>query len=407
MKRKITRRQFIKAAGAFGGFTLLNPLSSFGIGFSHEKNLYAGGKTTWVPSICNFCSSACDIQVEVKEKLGKKRILKIEGNPNSPLNRGKICARGQSGLMQVYDPDRLKQPLIRVKGSKRGEWKFRAVSWDEAFAYIAEKLKKINPWEIAMVSGWQYCVSYMQFSLPFIATIGIPNIVGSPLQHCVAAGHLGTDFVTGNFNIHDEVLGDYENARYILFSLNNASVAGISTSRAVRFAKAKNNGTHVVCLDPRLSELAAKADEWIPIKPGTDMAFFLAMLHILLRKKLYEKDFLAAHTNAPFLAFRDRQGLVHLVEKRDSRGKVQAYYVYDEFRNRILPVPAFSNKNQKGKQGQNLSPALKAPSMLRWNQTGSGMPPVGTRVQTVLEFFVEQTASCTPEWATSITGIPA
>ena len=153
MKQKLTRRQFLKTAGLFGGFSLLSPLPGFGMGLSHEKNLYAGGKVTWVPSICNFCSSACDIQVEVKEKLGKKRILKIEGNPNSPLNRGKVCARGQSGLMQVYDPDRLKQPLIRVKGSKRGEWKFRVATWDEAFAYITEKLKKINPWEIAMVSG--------------------------------------------------------------------------------------------------------------------------------------------------------------------------------------------------------------------------------------------------------------
>ncbi len=407
MKQKLSRRQFLKTAGLFGGFSLLSPLPGFSMGLSHEKNLYAGGKVSWVPSICNFCSSACDIQVEVKEKLGKKRILKIEGNPNSPLNRGKVCARGQSGLLQVYDPDRLKQPLIRVKGSKRGEWKFRVATWDEAFAYITEKLKKINPWEIAMVSGWQYCVSYMQFSLPFIATLGIPNIVGSPLQHCVAAGHLGTDFVTGNFNIHDEVLGDYENARYILFSLNNASVAGISTSRAVRFAEARRNGTHVVCLDPRLSELASKADEWIPIKPGTDMAFFLAMLHVLLKKKLYEKDFLALHTNAPFLAFRNKQGMVQLVEKKNSRGKVEAYFIYDDSRNQIVPVPAFTNSNRKGRSGRAVLPGLHTPKHLRWNLAGRGMPPSGTPVKTVLDFFVEQTKAYTPEWAAEITGIPA
>jgi len=409
MKQKITRRQFLQAASLFGGFTLLNPVGSFASKFSDEKNLYSTGKVNWVPSICNFCSSACDIQVEVKEENGRKRILKIEGNPNSPLNRGKVCARGQSGLMQVYDPDRLKQPLIRIEGSKRGEWKFRAATWDEAFDYIAEKLKKVNPWEISMVSGWQYCVSYMQFSLPFIMTLGIPNIVGSPLQHCVAAGHFGTDLVTGNFNIHDELLGDYENARYIIFSLNNASVAGISTSRAVRFAEAKRKGAHVVCLDPRMSELAAKADEWIPIKPGTDMAFFLAMLHVLLRKKLYEKEFVTNHTNAPFLAFKDKKGVVQLFEKKNSKGKVKEYYIYDQIREKILSVPAFTNTNERTIRGEKIVPTLEAPKKLRWNipDAISPKPDSGVPIRTVFDYFIEQTQDYTPDWAASITEIPA
>ncbi len=409
MTQKITRRQFIQTAGLFGGFALLNPMGLFSPKISGEDALYAADRVSWVPSICNFCSSACDIQVEVKEKRGQKRISKIEGNANSPLNRGKICARGQSGLMQVYDPDRLKQPLIRVKGSKRGEWKFRAATWDEAFDYIAEKLKKVHPWEISMVSGWQYCVSYMQFSLPFIMTLGIPNIVGSPLQHCVAAGHFGTDLVTGNFNIHDELLGDYENARYILFSLNNASIAGISTSRAVRFAEAKRKGAHVVCLDPRMSELAAKADEWLPIKPGTDMAFFLAMLHVLLRKKLYDEKFVRNHTNAPFLAFRDHSGTVQLLVQKNRDGSVAHYYVYDRISERILPVPAFINANGRTTKGQRIVPALRAPKTLFWNHPDAISPRPGPRVpiKTVFDYFIEQTADYSPEWAATITEIPA
>ena len=82
-------------------------------------------------SLCNFCPSLCNIQVTTRTRQGDKRIVKLEGNPHSTLNRGKICARGQAGLRQTYDVDRLKTPLIRIEGSKRGEFRFRPASWME------------------------------------------------------------------------------------------------------------------------------------------------------------------------------------------------------------------------------------------------------------------------------------
>ena len=399
MNLKITRRQFLKAASVVGGLSILKPVWDIAANFENVHSPISTGHTTWVPSICNFCSSFCDIQVAVREVNGIKRVVKIEGNPNSPLNRGKICARGQAGWLQTYDPDRLKKPLIRVEGSKRGEWKFRAVSWEEAFDYIAAKLKKVQPWEITLVGGWTACVSYMHFTLPFSRAYQIPNIVASPMQHCVSAGHLGTDLVTGNFNVHDEILADFENARYILFSLNNASVAAISTARAVRFGEAKRKGAQVVCLDPRLSELAAKADEWLPIKPGTDMAFFLAMLHVLLRKRLYEKDFVVDHTNAPFLAYKDNSGLLQLLTQKDVHGRIKAYYVYDEIRKQVVPVPAYTNTNRKTTLGQRILPSLYAPRGLTFGNLHN--------IKTVFDYFYDATDSYTPQWASKITDIPA
>ncbi|NTV66425.1 MAG: molybdopterin-dependent oxidoreductase [Chlorobaculum sp.] len=396
-KKIISRRQFLAAAGVLGGMSLLRPLWGLASAPASDSAA-AGGATTWVPSICNFCSSFCDIKVQTRESDGVRRIVKIDGNVDSPLNRGRICARGQAGLHQTYDPDRLKQPLIRVAGSKRGEWNFRAATWDEAYSYIVSRLQKVNPWEVSLVGGWTACVSYMHFSLPFCQTLQIPNIVASPLQHCVTAGHLGTDLVTGNFNVHDEILADFENARYILFSLNNASVAAISTARAVRFGEAKKNGAKVVCLDPRMGELASKADEWIPVKPGTDQAFFLAMLHTLLREKLYDADFVSKHTNAPFLAYRDENGSVHLAAEAGKDGKPSKYYVYDAISGAVRPVPAYTNTNERAAGGGRIQPALNAPEGLAWS---------GRKVTTVFDMFIEESEPFTPEWAAAITDVPA
>ncbi|KLU58964.1 polysulfide reductase chain A precursor [Peptococcaceae bacterium CEB3] len=353
----------------------------------------------WVPSICNFCSTVCNVRVGVKTIDGKKTAVKIEGNPNSPLNRGKTCARGQAGLRQTYDAQRLTIPLIRVSGSKRGEWNFRPASWEEAYGYVMSKLEEhqVRPWEMSMVGGWTSCVFYMPLALSFVFSTGIPNIVASPMQQCVAAGHFGNDLVTGNFNFHDEVLADFENAKYILLSMTNSGVAAASTSRLVRFAEAKKRGAKVVVLDPRLSETAAKADEWLPIKPGTDGAFFLALIHIMLRKDLYDEEFLIKHTNMPFLAL-ENQGMVVPLMESDEQGFPTSFRVLDRISGEVRQLPGYSNTNAVDKEGKNLVPALEVPP---------GFTLDGHKVKTIFQYMLEQTAKFTPAWAEQETGLPA
>ncbi|GAB6174707.1 molybdopterin-dependent oxidoreductase [Paradesulfitobacterium aromaticivorans] len=369
-----------------------------------ERNVAARQKTSsrdveWVPSICNFCSTVCNVRVGVKNVNGKKTAVKIEGNPNSPLNRGKTCARGQAGLRQTYDAARLTTPLIRVEGSKRGEWNFRPATWDEAFGYVMQKLQEhqVQPWEMSMVGGWTSCVFYMPLALSFVFSTGIPNIVASPMQQCVAAGHLGNDMVTGNFNFHDEVLADFENANYILFSMTNSGVAAASTSRLVRFAEAKKRGAKVVVLDPRQSELAAKADEWLPIKPGTDSAFFLAMIHVMLRKGLYDKDFVINHTNMPFLAV-EHQGMVVPMMEANEQGYPTAFYVLDEISGEVRKLPGFSNTNTVDVEGKKLKPVLELPKGFEMN---------GQKPKTIFQYMMEQSAKFTPAWAAEETEIAA
>lgn len=372
---------------------------------SQKERKVAAKQTTsshdveWVPSICNFCSTVCNVYVGVKTIDGKKTAVKIEGNPNSPLNRGKTCARGQAGLLQTYDAGRLTTPLIREPGSKRGEWKFRPASWEEAYGYVMQKMQehKIQPWEMSMVGGWTSCVFYMPLALSFVFATGIPNIVASPMQHCVAAGHFGNDMVTGNFNFHDEVLADFENANYIIFSITNSGVAAASTSRLVRFAEAKKKGAKVIVLDPRLSELAAKADEWLPIQPGTDSAFFLAMIHVILRKKLYDQDFITKHSNMPFLAVENQRMVVPMMESNE-QGHPTAFWAIDETSGEVRKLPGYSNTNTLDVEGKKLLPVLEVPEGFEFN---------GQKPKTIFQYMMEQTAKFTPEWAAQETGIPA
>jgi len=392
---RLSRRAFLKTTSyGTAGLSLLSPISPIGgmIGKAVAKNEEQEEVTY---SICNFCSSLCNLQVTTRTKDGDKRIVKIDGNPHSTLNRGKICARGQAGMRQTYDTDRIKTPLIRKEGTKRGEYAFRAVSWEEAWKYIEDKQKsaKIQPWEWTMVGGWTSCVFYMNWAVPFAVANQVPNIVASPMQHCVTTGHLGTDMVTGNFNIHDEVLPDFDNAKYILFVANNASIGAVSTCRMVRFAQGLKNGAKVVALDPRRSETAAKADEWIQIRPGTDLAFMLALMRIMMEERLYDAEFLRRHTNMPFLTYRDDQGELRMVMDGEGRPKV-----VEEGTTNVRVLEKFSNNNFKDIEGNSFLPALELSEPILVD---------GKPVKTVFEAQLEELAEYTPEWAAEITGISA
>ena len=396
---KLSRRTFLKTTGAgAAGLSLLkaNTLLS-----KQPDELLNVDKEEISYTICNFCSSLCNVKVTSRTSNGQKRVVKLDGNPHSTLNRGKMCARGQAGLRQTYDKDRFKTPLIRVEGSKRGEWNFREASWEEAWQYIEEKSKgaNIQPWEWTLIGGWTSCIFYMNWSVPFAMANAIPNIVASPMQHCVTTGHLGTDAVTGTFNVHDEILPDYDNAKYIIYVGNNSSIGAVSTSRVVRFAEGIKNGAKVVVLDPRLSETASKADEWVPIRPGTDLDFCLTMLREMLDKEYFDAEFLRVRTNMPFLLYQDDNKQWQLVKDKEGRPMVTWEGTTD-----IHVIPAYSNYNRQDINGMISCPSLYAPEGMT---VPAGVEGEGKPVKTVLQAQFEEIKHCTPEWAEKATGIPA
>ncbi len=393
----LNRRSFLKLSSLVGGGLMFFKASaSAGLYTPHVKK--PQGKIEYFPNICSYCSTGCDIVVRSRVNGKFKKPLKIDGNPKSTYNRGKICARGQAGYMTVYNPDRITTPLIRVEGSKRGEWKFRKATWEEAFRYIQDKVKKykIQPHELALFSGQRACAYERLNVFALSASIGCPNIIGSPMQQCVMTEHAGASFTFGSFASHDEILVDIDNTKVMLVVGSNAAITGISVPRGVRFARATNDGMRVIALDPRQSELASKADLWIPLKPGSNLPFLMAMIHMLIKNRWYEDEFLRRHTTAPFLIF-DNNGMPEAFGQNTDPNQFpfsKAYYVYDEISGKVVEVDGFTNDNIGDKK---IRPALFAPKGL----TFQGKP-----AKTAFDYLWETVKNATPEWAAKICDVP-
>ena len=381
MTAGLSRRQFI-GAGAAAGAGLLFLRYVGGETTSESFANSTSGDVKWRPNVCNLCPSFCGIKVAVKDVGGQERAVKIEGDPGHSFNKGHTCARGQSGLRLLYSPDRLKKPLIRVKGSKRGEWSFRAASWDEAYKYVMKTAQdnQIMPWEMTAMGGWLVCSMYGSYMLPFMRASQIPNLVGSTIQRCMYGQVLGLDSLLGTFNAHDEVSSDYANVKFGLNFRSNSALTA-STGRIVSFTDGLANGATVVTLDPRLTEAARPSDTWVPIKPGTDGAFLLAVMHEILTAGTYDKEFLTLHTNAPFLAYMDGK-MLRLAMDVDAKGTPTRFYVLDEKTGGVVAVPGVTNRNDVSVDGASVMPGPGGRGHVEWQEGQDGpLVPQGAHRQ--------------------------
>ncbi|HHJ06443.1 MAG TPA: hypothetical protein ENK24_02975, partial [Anaerolineae bacterium] len=211
--------------------------------------------------------------------------------------------------------------------------------------------------------------------------------------------HFGPNSVVGSFNAHDEIISDYANAKLILTLRASASLTSAS-GRTRRFTDGLRKGAKVILLDPRRSEAAAKADVWLPIKPGTDQAVLLAVLREIIQRKTYNADFLTTYTNAPFLAMAAPKGpMVQMAMKPNEKtGRPGEFYVYDENSQSIVALPAPMNGNFKDVNGNPVKPALFAPEGLMM-----GDKPV----KTAFQFLAAKVPDFTPDWAAAIADVPA
>ncbi len=293
LTENVTRRDFLKTAAVSSGALVLYGLTSkapYIYGTVNKKNKEFSFKENLekVYTTCGICSSACAVTAYVKN--GVLRFL--TGNPEDPQSQGKLCAKGKSGAKFLYDPDRLKYPVMRTNPEKGIDVdpKWKRISWEEALDTIANKIR-----EVKEKHGPQAIV-FLTMPKPsvmkrLISAIGTPNLV-THHDTCVLP-HV----IVQKFTLWTKPWGwDLENARYILsFGWDQPAKGKIVFVR--RFITAMERKAKIVVLNPMYSLTASKADEWIPIKPGTDLAFALAMINVILSENLYDRGFLEKYTN--------------------------------------------------------------------------------------------------------------
>ena len=286
MTNLLSRRDFLKLGGATAGALAIGefipPLVAKAAREAGTLNANGDG---YIPSMCEMCVWRCGLLAKVEGG----RVVKLEGNPDHPHSNGKLCPRGQAGLMNTYDPDRVLTPLVRV--GKRGEGLFRKASWDEALGIVAKNMldikQKYGP--EAMVFSSTHNLSQPLFE-NLLQAFGSPNY-GTQRSLCFNAMTITNIMTYGT----EEPNRDYSQVKYIILTGRNLAEA-ISNSETQDLIHAIDRGVKVVYLDPRFTKTAAKATEWLPIKPGTDLAFHLAMLNVIIGEGLYNHSFVSQYT---------------------------------------------------------------------------------------------------------------
>ncbi len=215
------------------------------------------------------------------------KLWKFEGNPKDPQSNGRLCPRGTGAVGAHYDPDRLQKPLIRVGARGSQEWK--AVTWDEAITYIAERMQKIKaehgPESLALFNhGFG-----QRFFQHVLKSWGVINVAGPSYAQC--RGPRDTGFMlTFGAGLGSPEPTDIKNTDCLVL-IGSHLGENMHNSQVQEFAQAVERRVPIIVVDPRFSVAASKARYWLPIKPGTDLALLLAWMNLLVTEGRYDKAF--------------------------------------------------------------------------------------------------------------------
>ncbi len=279
----ITRRSFLaRSAG-----TCAVVAGSGFIGFSAweqaRANDAAPAPEKTAHSLCNSCSSKCGFTAQVTDG----RIGIMIGDKDHPLCDGTLCARGYGYASIAYSKDRLTNPL---KKNDAGE--FEAITWDQAFSEIGEKvqdiLKTSGPAALAMIQDPRPSGSF--YTKRFMHALGSANVY----THGVSCNMSKNSGMTQALGVAD-FTSDVANTDMVMF-IGRSYADGIRPSSLHALQKARERGAHIVIVDPRYNSSCLYADEWVPIKPATDLALILGMAHVLVEQDTYDHDYVENYT---------------------------------------------------------------------------------------------------------------
>src|SRR5512137_770355 len=285
----LTRRQFIRmGAVTAGGAALATGLATrwWGLDRDPVPDPRTDGDRV-VPTYCELCFWGCGVLAHVKDG----RVTKLAGNPAHPLSRGKLCPRGAGATGQLYDPDRLRRPLLRR--ARRGEDVFEEVSWDAALNETARRLEDVSrrhgPEAVALFTHGSGGAWFKHFMKAW----GSPNIGAPSYAQCRGPREAAFQLTFGTPLGSPEPI-DLANARCITL-IGSHLGENMHNTQVQELAEAVGRGADLVVVDPRFSVAASKARHWLPVKPGTDIALLLAWMHVILGEERHDAAYLAAH----------------------------------------------------------------------------------------------------------------
>ncbi|MEN8183923.1 MAG: molybdopterin-dependent oxidoreductase [Myxococcota bacterium] len=278
----VSRRRFLKittaagagaAASGAAGLTLPDLLAS----------LPEDGEVRTTPTFCDICFWKCGAIAYTRGG----RLWKIEGNPDDPLSRGRLCPRGTGGIGAHYDPDRIRAPLVRR--ANRGDEQWTEVTWDEALNVVAERLERIKaehgPEAVAMFSHG-IGGTFLKHTL---RAFGTPNIAAPSYAQCRGPREVGFNLTFGE-DVGSPERTDIRNTRCLVL-IGSHLGENMHNTQVQEFAEAIEKRATIIVVDPRYSVAASKAKHYLPIKPGTDTALLLAWMNVLVTEGLYDKEY--------------------------------------------------------------------------------------------------------------------
>ena len=349
-----------------------------------SEQMNANSRVEVKNTTCYMCACRCGIRVTLRDS----EVRYIQGNPDHPLNKGVICAKGASGIMKQYSPARLTKPLLRKQGADRGDAQFEEISWEKAFGIMEERLSHLratDPKKFALFTGRDQMQALTGL---FAKQFGTPNYAahGGFCSVNMATGMIYT--IGGSF----WEFGGPDLDRSKLFIMIGTAEDHHSNPMKMALSKFKRNGGRFISINPVRSGYSAIADEWIPIKPGTDGALILCLIRELIAQGLYDRDFLVQYSNSAQLINTDEASNEHGMFIRTESDKEPGCFdpMNELWWDRHTDAAVKTHT-------EGADPFLMGEFKLE----------DGTSVKPAFQLLKDQVEEYTPEWASDVTGIPA
>ncbi|MFC1823662.1 molybdopterin-dependent oxidoreductase [Thermodesulfobacteriota bacterium] len=238
-------------------------------------------------SVCSPCHSNCGVLVHVKDG----RVLKIEGDPEHPENEGAMCVRGLSFTQLLYHPDRITHPMKRI--GEKGEGKWQRISWDEALDTITSKITQAREEQGPESIAFSFCDGDRGNRVPgtaLLSALGSPMNCGTDAHYCYRPQGVACMVTFGRGNFFTGHAGfDFADTKCSL--IWGANLFESQMSKGKDIIKGLKKGAKLIVVDPRFTNLAAKADIWLQVRPAADGALALGMLNYIIEQGLYDKEF--------------------------------------------------------------------------------------------------------------------